>query len=84
MQTKLTLRMDDAVIHRAKHWARTRGLSLSGAVADFLASLPEEGEIPELSPWTLRLAGAARQEGLPPADEEVEAEYLDNMEEKYR
>lgn len=84
MQTKLTLRMDDAVIHRAKRWARARQLSLSGVVADFLASLPEKENAPELSPWTVRLAGAARRAGLPATGEELSMEYLDRMEEKYR
>lgn len=84
MQTKLTLRLDDAAIHRAKRWARTRGVSLSKAVEDFFVSLPTAEEEPDLAPWTLRLLGAAAGEGSTPTDEEIAREDLDRLEEKYR
>ena len=59
MQTKLTLRIEDQLIRRAKAWAELQGVSLSGTVAAFFARLPENTESLELSPWTRHLAGAA-------------------------
>jgi hypothetical protein len=58
MQTKLTLRLEDALIERAKAWARARGVSLSQVVASVLEQLPacERGR---LSSWTVRLVGCA-------------------------
>lgn len=84
MQTKLTLRMDDSVVDHAKRWAQTRGISLSKAVADFLSTLPDGGEEPELTSWTRRLAGAALHSGVTRPRDEVGEEYLDYLEEKYR
>ena len=61
MQTKLTLRLDDELIRRAKAWARARGLSLSEAVGAVFAQLPEDtGEAPlRVGPWMRQLIGAA-------------------------
>lgn len=39
MQTKLTLRLDDRLIRRAKAYAQRSGTSLSALVADLLARL---------------------------------------------
>ena len=64
MQTKLTLRLDERLIRRAKVWARARGVSLSDAVAAIfaqLAQLPDEPDQArvEVGPRTRRLIGAA-------------------------
>jgi Family of unknown function (DUF6364) len=85
MQTKLTLRLDDAVIRRAKAWARVRGVSLSEAVAAFFAQLPEESETgaPRVGPWARRLIGAA---GPAPGDVGaggVRRQHRDYLERKY-
>jgi hypothetical protein len=56
MQTKLTLRLDDNLIARAKAWAAARGVSLSEAVAELFSQLPHEPT--ELSTWTQLLVGA--------------------------
>ncbi|WP_025323954.1 DUF6364 family protein [Deferrisoma camini] len=75
MQTKLTLRMDEAVIRRAKQWAARRGVSLSKSIEDFFVSVTEaELEQRALSPWTRTLLGAGKGEGAPPTDEQLEAE----------
>ena len=84
MQTKLTLRMDDAVIKRAKYWAQTRGVPLSKAVAEFFASLPAVGEEPELTAWTRGLTGSALTDAPVPTDEGIADEYVARLEEKYR
>ena len=39
MPTKLTLRLDEALIHRAKHYAAGQDRSLSQLVADYFAHL---------------------------------------------
>lgn len=39
MATKLTLRLDEALIHRAKHYAAGQNRSLSQLVADYFAHL---------------------------------------------
>jgi hypothetical protein len=83
MQTKLTLRMDDAVVKKAKAWARMQGISLSGAVAEFFSRLPEPEKEPQLSSWTKRLAGAASATEST-AEGKARQDYLDFLEEKYR
>src|SRR5687768_12247334 len=60
MQTRLTLRMEEPVIGRAKAWTRTHGVSLSDLVAAYLASLDEASQ-QDLAPCTRRLTGVARQ-----------------------
>ncbi len=60
MQTKLTLRLEDRLIRRAKAYAHRSGKSLSELVADLFARLhapaPEQAE-PQ-SPAVRSLAGA--------------------------
>lgn len=85
MQTKLTLRLDDRLIARAKVWARSRNVSLSQAVAAFFAQLPEPGDQPQLSPWTQRLAGIGRVPDTPaPSDDRLREAYLDHLDAKHR
>lgn len=42
MTTKLTLRLDDTVIRKAKKTARTKGVSLSRMVEDYFKSVGEQ------------------------------------------
>ena len=85
MQTKLTLRMDSSVIEGAKRWARSRDVSLSQVVSDFLAQLPQRTESAVLSPWTRRLVGAARGSRLQDlGDDALRHEYLSYLDAKYR
>ena len=60
MQTKLTLRLDDRLIRRAKAYAQRSGKSLSELVADlFLRLQAPATEAPEArSPAVRSLAGA--------------------------
>jgi uncharacterized protein DUF6364 len=44
MQTKLTLRLEQRLIRRAKAYARRTGKSVSELVADFFGRLEEAGE----------------------------------------
>lgn len=79
MQTKLTLRMDQKLVAKAKREARKRGKSVSGMVADFFAGLaPRDGALGDLPPITRSLVGAI-------ADPDVsEEDYHKYLEEKYR
>ncbi len=58
MSTKLTLRLDDAVIRKAKKTARTKGVSLSRMVEDYFKSVAkqETHEVRE-SPVLYEVAG---------------------------
>ena len=86
MQTKLTLRLDGALIERAKSWAQARHVSLSQTVAEFFAQLPDESrsDLATLSPWTRRMIGAAASSEPAPSDEEIRQAYHDHLETKHR
>jgi hypothetical protein len=64
METKLTLRMDEKLINRAKRYARKSGKSVSQLVADFFAILSsgerEEGKSFDMTPKVKSLRGAFR------------------------
>ena len=84
MNTKLTLRLDEDLIERAKRYSDASGKSLSKLVADYFAlieSTPDErsGVLP---PKVRALLGAlAPASGGPSADE---GEYRRHLEEKHR
>ncbi len=46
MQTKLTLRIDDELIERAKSYSQRTGKSVSQLVSDYIKMLPEPGRTP--------------------------------------
>ena len=60
MPSKLTLRLDQDLIRRARHEARARGVSVSALVASFLATLPPDDESQVLTPRVRRLRGLLR------------------------
>ena len=81
MQTKLTLRLDDDVIEKAKRYAKHRQTSLSRLVAKyfkFLSNLEKPQSKKSLPPITRSLWGV-----LEDADFE-ESSYLEYLEGKYR
>jgi hypothetical protein len=57
MQDKLTLRMDDAVIRKAKRLARKRGKSVSRMVSDYIAQADESELETRLPPLTATMVG---------------------------
>lgn len=76
MTTKLTLRMDEDLIKRAKRTARERGKSVSRLVADYLEERePEETSLPPLTRSLLKVAGGS---------ELTEDDYRRHLEEKHR
>ena len=85
MQTKLTLRMEDDLIERAKDWARRRGVSLSQVVASVLDQLPSDRDRPTLSSWTQKLVGiAAAKKGRSADDAAVREAHLDHLAGRHR
>lgn len=83
MQTKLTLRLDDALIRKAKRYSRKSGKSVSRIVADYFAQMDAEAKTTEreISPRVRSLVGALVVKGKRPLDERDYRRYL---EKKYR
>jgi hypothetical protein len=76
---KLTLSVDEAVVERAKEFARRRGTSVSALVERYLDALAQPGgDSATLPPVTARLVGLLRGAKV---DRETYRRYLD---EKYR
>jgi hypothetical protein len=63
MQTKLTLRLDDELIERAKVYAKGAGSSVSQLVADYFAVLDARLEVEKglLTPLVKSMKGALRE-----------------------
>jgi hypothetical protein len=82
MQTKLTLRLDQRLIRRAKAYARRTGKSVSELVADFFGRLEEPteaaAEVVAQSPAVASLVGALAGTRLD------EADYRAHLAEKHR
>lgn len=75
-QKKLTLRLDEEIIERAKQLARERGDSVSGMTERYFRNLSEPRESGEgTSPMIARMRGIIRE-----ADRE---EYEEHLHEKY-
>lgn len=79
MQTKLTLRLDEGLVRRAKAYAKLSGKPISQLVAEYFAVLgtPAEDVGFKLTPTVRRLKGALRE-----ADVDV-VDYRRHLEEKY-
>jgi len=83
VQTKLTLRLEQRLIRRAKAYARRTGKSVSELVADFFGRLdaPTEGaptDVAAQSPAVQSLVGALARSRLD------EADYRAHLVEKHR
>lgn len=81
MQTKLTLRLDERLIRRAKAYAHRSGKSLSELVADLFTRLQPPADEPapdELSPAVRSLAGALAGHDLDRED------YRRHLKQKHR
>ena len=77
MQRKLTLRMDDAVIRKAKRLARQRGQSVSRMLSEYVSEAAEESG-PSLPPMTAAMVGVLGKSGPLP-----ETDYRKHLEEKH-
>ncbi|MBM3147767.1 MAG: antitoxin [Actinobacteria bacterium] len=80
MNTKLTLRLDDSLIDRAKRYSKRSGKSVSRLVADYFALIevdkPVEGTA--LTPRVRAMKGSLRGASA------TEQDYRRYLEDKYR
>lgn len=79
MQTKLTLRVDDAVIRKAKKIASKRGTSVSRIFSDYISEVDDNQDLDELGEITKSMVGALG--GVDVVNEKEE--YRDHLESKY-
>lgn len=83
METKLTLRLNDKVIERAKKYARDHNISLSKMIESYLDSITkqkEEDKKISITPLVESLSGVIDL----PADFDYRKGYRDFLEEKYK
>ncbi len=81
METKLTLRLNDSVIERAKIYAKSQRISLSKMIESYLDSLTREKDADNkisITPLVESLSGVIN---LPP-DFDYKNEYADYLAEK--
>ena len=82
METKLTLRLNDNVIEKAKIYARNHKISLSKLIESYLDSVTRQKELNKTSitPLVESLSGVIDL----PADFDYKKEYRDHLTEKYK
>jgi hypothetical protein len=83
METKLTLRLNDNVIKRAKVYARSHKISLSKMIESYLDSITKQNEKEKkfsITPLVESLSGVIDL----PADFDYKKEYRDYLEGKYK
>lgn len=80
MDTKLTIKLDNGVINRAKRYARNRKTSISKLVESYLDSVTkEESDDIELTPLVLSLSGVISL----PEDYDYRKDRTENLIRKY-
>ena len=81
MDSKLTLKLDAAVIKRAKEYASNKKVSLSGLVENYLDSITsQEDDGFEISPFVKSITtGKSIPLGI-----DYKTEYIDYLEKKYK
>ena len=79
MQTKLTLRLDEELIWKAKRFSKKSGKPVSRLVAEFFVTLdaPPPEEIPEITPKVTALKGIIK------GTEVLEEDYRRHLEERH-
>ncbi len=78
MQTKLTLRLEDELIRKAKRYSKKTGKSVSTIVADYFEKLDTSSEdIKGITPKVAALKGILKK------SDTSEEEYYRHLEEKY-
>lgn len=83
METKLTLRLNDQIIEKAKIYARSHNISLSKMIESYLDSLTKkrvEEKNFAITPLVESLSGVINI----PDDFDYKKEYHDYLEEKYK
>lgn len=77
MNTKLTLRLDDELIGRAKRHSAKSGKSVSKLVADYFALIDAPPPADEITPRVRALRGSLAGSGV------SEADWLAHLEDKH-
>lgn len=83
METKLTLRLNDQIIEKAKIYARSHKISLSKMIESYLDSLTNQNEKEKnklITPFVESLSGVIDL----PSDFDYKKEYRDFLDEKYK
>lgn len=80
MQTKLTLRLDDALVQRAKRYSSRSGRSISRLVSDYFALIDSgrDATADELTPRVRSLFGALAEGDV------SEEDYKQHLERKHQ
>ena len=79
MQTKLTLRVDDSVVRKAKRLARKKGSSVSQIFSDFISKEEDDQALADLAEITSSMVGALAGSAI---DDDRES-HRKHLEEKY-
>lgn len=79
MQTKLTLRMDDSVVEKAKRLARKRGTSVSKIFSSYISEAKDDQDFSDIGEITASMIGVMRGAEV---DDEKEA-HRAHLEGKY-
>ncbi len=82
MDTKLTLKIDQEIIEKAKHYASEKKISLSRIVENYLNSLTSDKENNDIqiSPFVKSLSSGIEI----PADYDYKKDRADYLEQKYK
>ncbi|MDQ3111339.1 MAG: DUF6364 family protein [Bacteroidota bacterium] len=80
MDTKLTLKLDQDIIEKAKEYAKSRKTSVSRLIENFLQKITTENEKEEITPLVKSLSGIIKL----PANYDHKKEYSDYLSKKYR
>ena len=83
METKLTLRLNDNVIERAKKYARNHKISLSKMVESYLDSVTKQKDIDEIKSITPLVDSLIGVIDLP-AGYDYKKDYRDYIADKYK
>jgi hypothetical protein len=84
MDTKLTLKLNDSVIQRAKKYASDKKVSLSRLIENYLDSLTnEEKDDFEISPF-VRSISSGKSVPADYDDKQIRKDYSDFLDEKYK
>jgi hypothetical protein len=82
MDTKLTLKLDQEIIEKAKHYASEKKISLSRIIENYLNSLTSDktnNDI-QISPFVKSLSSGIKI----PADYDYKKDRADYLEQKYK
>ena len=79
MDTKLTLKLDTAIIERAKSYAKSKDISLSKLIENHLDFLTDDKEKTAVTPFVKSLSGTI----VLPKDFAHKKSYKDHLSKKY-